>query len=185
MTKKRGNEQGITAWSKTTGSKARLFPSEGGAWVLLAAEIKKILFALSLIKISEIGDEPATVSSSQNGTKMTPYSLHVYSLTYWVPFQSHIVYSDYSHLLAVIYFKAETCKTPWLHVFNLKQGQYKNCKLDRKSYWWKINSEVCRMWSTTFFCQMHWRRFEREREREKREGEMWKCPKENIQDSEK
>lgn len=103
--------------------------------MLLAAEIKKILFALSLIKISEIGDEPATVSSSQNGTKMTPYSLHVYSLTYWVPFQSHIVYSDYSHLLAVIYFKAETCKTPWLHVFNLKQGQYKNCKLDRKSYW--------------------------------------------------
>lgn len=69
------------AWSKTTGSKARSFPSEGGAGVLLAAEIKKILFALSLFKIRKTGDEPATASSSQNGRKMTPYSLHVYSLT--------------------------------------------------------------------------------------------------------
>lgn len=77
------------------------------------------LVCIVSIKTHETAEEPATDSSSQKGRKMTLLSLQSYSLTYWVPFQSHIVHCDYSHLLAVIYFKAETCKIPWLLAYYL------------------------------------------------------------------
>lgn len=65
------------AESKTTGSKVRLFPNQGGAGALLAEEIQKGLFVLFLIKTA---DEPVTASSSQKERKMTSNSLKVYSL---------------------------------------------------------------------------------------------------------
>jgi len=59
--------------------------------------------------------------------------------------ESYTVHCDFSLLLVVIYFKAETCKIPWLHVIQPKTLSGLSSATRKSQTGWKEFVEIKRI----------------------------------------